>query len=98
MTSMLWEFFVAGLLLYGLALLGLPLLTRERKPVAFAWNEATHWARAHPRITTPLRTTTNWGGAPRRRISSAACNSTTRAVSAMGRVPVRRRAPRRRQP
>jgi hypothetical protein len=77
MTSMLWEFFVVGLLLYGLAALAIPLLIRRRPLLAFTPN--VRWGGAHPRLVTAVRTSTirpnmrsrTTSGCPSRRTRSA---------------------------
>jgi hypothetical protein len=97
MSSMLWEFFVVGMLLYGLAFLGLAVWSRERKPAA-TLDAASNWGRAHPRIMTPLRTSTNWATGPRRRSRSTACGSPNRAIRTTGPVRAARRVPKRRRP
>jgi hypothetical protein len=97
MTSMLWEFFIGGLLLYGLAFLGMAVLSRERKLVTATWNESTNWNRAHPRITTPLRASINWASMPRRRVRSS-CGSSSATVRLSRPVRAPRRVPRRRRP
>jgi hypothetical protein len=76
MRSMLWEFFVVGLLLYGLGGLALPVLIR-RRPLAVTPN--IRWGGAHPRLINAVRTSTirpntrsrTTSGCPGRRIRSA---------------------------
>jgi hypothetical protein len=97
MTSMLWEFFVGGLLLYGLAFLGMAVLTRGQKPRSATWNESTNWSRAHPRVMTPLRSTTNWASAPRRRARSS-CGTSNSSIRFTRPGRTARRVQRRRLP
>lgn len=97
MTPMLWDVFVAGLLLYGIAFLGMAVLTRGQKPQSATWNESANWNRAHPRLLTPLRSTTNWASAPRRRARTA-CGSSNGSIRLSRPVRTTRRVPRRRQP
>lgn len=80
MRSMFWEFFVIGLLLYGLAVLALPFLIRERQPLAVTPNVERKWGGPHPRLITAVRTSrirpnmrsaATASGCPNRRIRGA---------------------------
>lgn len=51
MTSLFWEIFVVGLLLYGLSFLTTPLVLRGRQPVAVAPNTGKRREAEHPRMT-----------------------------------------------
>jgi hypothetical protein len=90
MTSMIWELFVTGLLLYGLTFLGVAVFVGGRQSFAVAGDAGTNWSRPHPRVTTQVRTTINWTAAARRPARRAACGVAHRAIRAPRRVPRRR--------
>jgi hypothetical protein len=85
---MIWEFFVAGLLLYGLAFLGISVLIGGGTPIAVTWYEGTRGV-MHPRVMTPSHTRTTWASAPSRRSPCARSGSRHRAARVAPRLPRR---------
>lgn len=84
-TSLLWELFVAGLLLYGLAFLGMALWMREPKTLVGALNERRLAPAGHSRLTAPqpsrMRSMPNTRSRPTARRSAGDAVRSTRRVA-----------------